>query len=87
MYGTGFQGVLMLYGQSTGPTPLYTLAIDGLDSTDPAWVSVSAFGAKPGVYTVGALIGFTTVVIDFDVASKSQIVTSLPLFHNGAFKS
>ena len=53
----------------TGPTPLYTYEVDGLGSTDPQTVAVSAHATAAGVYTVAAIMGFVTVVFDYDMAA------------------
>lgn len=45
----------------------------GNGATDPQSVAISAHGQK-GVYTVGALIGLTTMVVDIDAQAEQGTV-------------
>ena len=77
-------GVLQLYlnskpgagaGAGAGAPPLvYSLAVDGNGAADPQSVAVSAYGDGAGRYTAAALIGFHTVVVDFDAKTSTGTV-------------
>ena len=74
--------VLHLFGPASA-TPLYTYEVVGLGSTDPQTASISAHATAAGVYTVGAIMGYVTVVIDFDTSTNKGTVVYRKSFADG----
>ena len=69
-------GLLLLFGD--GPKPAYRLELAGLGPMDPQSVAISA-RACGGVYTIGALIGKRTLLVDYNAAaSKGAVVFDAP---------